>query len=184
MLFRGVMEFKEKSLLSEKKKYWENPKPAYLMIGSGQSNRMFPEGNVDALLLIGSLNKSQLLIFLQLRDLITINYQLDKKYPKLSRNMNEISLKLDGLDELKRLMQRNNNVKNLTELGIIRKGKHKRYMVNPFILIPSRDFKWHAATWMYYKYIDVENGVGIDQVMISMDMSIDESIKNMNTIIS
>jgi len=136
----------ESHLGKQKGEYWKNPKPAYTMIGSGQSTKMFPSGNIDTLAVIGSLNKSQLMIFLYFRDIISINYRLDKQYPKPSRNLNEVSLKVGDHSAIKSLMQRNNNIKELVDLKILKKGKNKSYMVNPFILIPNRDFKWHAAT--------------------------------------
>lgn len=169
----------DKNVKADRQPYWKDPKPSYMMVGAGQNTRMFPEGGVDALRLIGSLNKSQLEIFLYFRDLIVIRNQLEKKYPKPSRNLNEISLQGTGYEDLKRLMQRNNNIKTLTDLGIVKKGKKKRYMVNPFILIPSRNFKWHAATWMYYKFIDESNGQDLDSILISMNMTLDESMKYM-----
>ena len=86
---------------------------------------------------------------------------------------------INNIDGMKRLMQRNNNIKVLTEKGIVKKGKNKRYMVNPYILIPSRNFKWHAATWMHYKFIDEDKGINLEMVLTSMNLSLDESIKQM-----
>jgi hypothetical protein len=164
--------------------FWRDPKPPYTMIGSGQTTKMFPSGTVDTLAVIGSLNKSQLEIFLFFRGRITLNYQLDKKYPDASRNLNEVSLSLDGdyTQTIKSLMQRNNNIKALFEKQILKKGKKKSYMVNPFILIPNREFKRHAATWQYYHIIDTDKGITLDQILVSMELSLDETMKHMGYI--
>jgi hypothetical protein len=150
------------------------------MIGSGKTTRMFPTGTVDALAVIGSLNKSQLEIFLYFRDVIAFQYQLDKNYPNLSRNLNEVSLvgEDDHTKKIKSLMQRNNNIKALVDKKILKKGKKKCYMVNPFILIPNREFKRHAGTWQYYEHIDTDKGITLDQILISMQLSLDESIES------
>lgn len=171
---------KNKSTTS-KSEFWKNPKPAYTMIGSGQATRMFPSGVVDALAVIGSLNKSQLQIFLFFRDMIQLNYKIDKEYPRSERNTNEVSLDLDSdnVKKIKHLMQRNNNIKALVDKKILKKGKKKNYMVNPFILIPSRDFKWHAATWQHYHLINTEKGVTLDQILVSLELSLDESLSHM-----
>ncbi|MCP3684806.1 MAG: hypothetical protein GY861_19230 [bacterium] len=165
-----------------KNQYWKDPKPPYTMIGSGQATKMFPTGTIDTLAVIGSLNKSQLEIFLYFRNRISINYQLDKKYPNASRNLNEVNLALDTdhTKLIKALMQRNNNIKALVDKQILKKGKKKCYMVNPFILIPNREFKRHAATWLYYNLIDTTNDITLDQVLISMDQSLDDSLQYMD----
>ena len=163
----------------EKQPFWKDPKPPYMMIGSGEKSRMFPQGTVDALLVIGSLNKSQLEIFMYFREMVRHNYKMDREMIKPDRNLNEVDLRVSNIDGMKRLMQRNNNIKVLTEKGIVKKGKNKRYMVNPYILIPSRNFKWHAATWMHYKFIDEDKGINLEMVLTSMNLSLDESIKQM-----
>lgn len=175
------MSQEEQASVSHKKQFWKDPKPPYTMIGSGQKTKMFPTGAVDAFAVIGSLNKSQLQIFLYFRDMISHKYKLDKKYPNASRNLNEVCLSLDDdyTKAIKSLMQRNNNIKVLVDKQILKKGKKKTYMVNPFILIPNREFKRHAATWQYYSLIDNDKGITLDQVLVSMELSLDESIKHM-----
>jgi hypothetical protein len=167
-----------------KNEYWRDPKPGYTMIGSGQTTRMFPSGTIDALSVIGSLNESQLKIFLYFRDMIQVMNKLESKYPDSRRNLNEISLILDDpyTKVIKSLMQRNNNVKALVDKNILKKGKKKSYMVNPFILIPNREFKRHAATWQYYQLIELDKGITLDLILVNLELTLDESIKNMNLI--
>jgi len=167
-----------------KNEYWRDPKPAYTMIGSGQTTKMFPSGTIDTLSVIGSLNESQLKIFLYFRDMIQITNKLESKYPDSSRNLNEVSLILDDpyTKMIKSLMQRNNNVKALVEKSILKKGKKKSYMVNPFILIPNREFKRHAAIWQYYQLIEVDKGITLDQILLNLELTLDESIKKMKLI--
>lgn len=176
------MSQQDNSRTTPTNQYWKDPKPAYTMIGSGKTTRMFPAGTVDALAVIGSLNKSQLEIFLYFRDVIAIQYQTDKKYPNPNRNLNEVSLVMDDdyTKKIKSLMQRNNNIKALVDKKILKKGKKKCYMVNPFILIPNREFKRHAGTWQYYEHIDADKGITLDQVLISMQLSLDESIESID----
>jgi hypothetical protein len=175
------MEFEKAAVSGEKPPFWKDPKPPYTMIGSGESNRMFPQGTVDALWVIGSLNKSQLTLFMCFKFIVMDNYKMDRQMPggNANRNLNEVDLRISGIDEMKKLMQRNNNIKALTEKGIVKKGKNKRYMVNPYILIPNRDFKRHAAAWMHYKLIDADKGIDLEMVLQSMELSIDESVKQM-----
>ena len=175
------MELEKAAVTVEKPPYWKDPKPPYTMIGSGEKNRMFPQGTVDALWVIGSLNKSQLTLFMCFKFIVMSNYKLDREMPggDENRNLNEVDLRVSGIDVMKKLMQRNNNIKALTEKGIVKKGKGKRYMVNPYILIPNRDFKRHAATWMYYKLIDAEKGIDLEMVLTGMNLSLEESIKQM-----
>jgi len=167
-----------------KNEYWRDPKPAYAMIGSGQTTKMFPEGVIDTLSVIGRLNESQLEIFLYFRDMIQVNNKLESKCPDSIRNLNEVNLVLDDpyTKMTKSLMQRNNNVKALVDKKILKKGKKKNYMVNPFILIPNREFKRHAAIWQYYQLIDLDKGLTLDKILVSVELSLDESIKNMNLI--
>ena len=165
-----------------KNQFWKDPKPPYTMIGSGKTTRMFPTGSVDALAVIGSLNKSQLQIFLFFREMINANYQLEKKYPDFSRNLNEVSLVVGDCSYVKSLMQRNNNIMTLVDMKVVKKGKKKSYMVNPFILIPNREFKRHAATWQYYELIDADQGITLDNILVNLELSLDESIKHMELI--
>lgn len=153
-----------------KQPYWKDPKPSYTMIGSGAANKMFPENTIDALAVIGSLNQSQLEIFLYFRDMLTIQYQLDKKYPNLGRNLNEVCLNIDDdyTKRIKSLMQKNNNVKTIVYKSLIKKGKRKCYMVNPFVLLPNRDFKRHAQLWKYYDFLDEQKGLTLETFLISL----------------
>lgn len=173
-----------KTTAPHKNEYWRDPKPAYTMIGSGQTTKMFPEGTIDTLSVIGRLNESQLEIFLYFRDMIQVNSKLESKYPDSIRNLNEVNLALDDpyTKMTKSLMQRNNNVKALVDKKILKKGKRKNYMVNPFILIPNREFKRHAATWQYYQTIELDKGITLDIILANLELTIDESIKNMNLI--
>jgi hypothetical protein len=173
-----------KNAVPSKNEYWRDPKPAYTMIGTGQTTSMFPSGTIDTLSVIGSLNESQLKIFLYFRDMIQITNKLESKYPDLRRNLNEVSLILDDpyTKMIKSLMQRNNNVKALVDKSILKKGKKKSYMVNPFILIPNREFKRHAAIWQYYQLIELDKGITLDVILANLELTIDESIKNINPI--
>lgn len=162
-----------------KNEYWRDPKPAYTMIGSGQTTKMFPSGTIDALSVIGGLNESQLKIFLYFRDMLQIYNKLESKAPDSRRNLNEVNLALDDpyTKMTKSLMQRNNNVKALVDKKILKKGKKKSYMVNPFILIPNREFKRHAAIWQYYQLIELDKGITLDMILANLELTIDESIK-------
>jgi len=173
-----------KTTASPKNEYWRDPKPAYTMISSGQATKVFPLGGVDTLSVVGSLNESQLKIFLYFRDMMQVTNKLELKYPDSRRNLNEVSLMLsDPYTKMtKSLMQRNNNVKALVDKGILKKGKNKSYMVNPFILIPNREFKRHAATWQYYQLIELDKGITLDMILTNLELTIDESITNMNLI--
>jgi hypothetical protein len=173
-----------KTATPSKTEYWRDPKPAYTMIGTGQTTKMFPSGTIDTLSVIGSLNESQLKIFIYFRDMLQITNKLESKYPDSRRNLNEVNLILDDpyTKMTKSLMQRNNNVKALVDKNILKKGKKKSYMVNPFILIPNREFKRHAAIWQYYQLIDVDKGITLDNILVSLEITLDESIKNMNLI--
>ncbi|MCI2282615.1 hypothetical protein L3081_03355 [Colwellia sp. MSW7] len=175
---------KNKNATTSKNEYWRDPKPAYTMIGTGQTTKMFPSGTIDTLSVIGSLNESQLKIFLYFRDMIKINNQLESKYPDSRRNLNEVSLILDDsyTKMIKSLMQRNNNVKTLVDKNILKKGKKKSYMINPFLLIPNREFKRHLGLWQYYQSIDVAKGKTLDNLLVYFELTLDESIKNMDVI--
>jgi hypothetical protein len=79
-------------------------------------------------------------------------------------------------------MQRNNNINALVDKKILKKGKYKRYMVNPFILLPNRDFNRHAGTWQYYQDIDIDKGITLDLILVKMELTLDDSIKAMDII--
>jgi hypothetical protein len=179
-----IQQNQNKTATPSKSEYWRDPKPAYTMIGTGQATKMFPSGTIDSLAIVGSLNESQLIIFLYFRDMIQATNKLESKYPDSRRNLNEVSLVLDGphTKMIKLLMQRNNNIKALVDKKILKKGKKKSYMVNPFILIPNREFKRHAAIWQYYQQIDLDKGITLDSILVTLELSIDESIKHMDLI--
>jgi hypothetical protein len=178
------LQNQNKTATPPKNDYWRDPKPAYTMIGSGQTTKIFPSGTVDTLAIIGSLNESQLKIFLYFRDMIQATNRLESKYPDSRRNLNEVSLVLDDpyTKMIKLLMQRNNNIKALVDKKILKKGKKKSYMVNPFILIPNREFKRHAAIWQYFRQIDLDKRITLDSILVTLELSLDESIKHMNLI--
>jgi hypothetical protein len=178
------LQNQNKTATPPKNDYWRDPKPAYTMIGSGQTTKIFPSETVDTLAIIGSLNESQLKIFLYFRDMIQATNRLESKYPDSRRNLNEVSLVLDDpyTKMIKLLMQRNNNIKALVDKKILKKGKKKSYMVNPFILIPNREFKRHAAIWQYFRQIDLDKRITLDSILVTLELSLDESIKHMNLI--
>jgi hypothetical protein len=116
--------------------------------------------------------------------MIQATNRLESKYPDSRRNLNEVSLVLDDpyTKMIKLLMQRNNNIKALVDKKILKKGKKKSYMVNPFILIPNREFKRHAAIWQYFRQIDLDKRITLDSILVTLELSLDESIKHMNLI--
>jgi hypothetical protein len=124
---------------------WKDRRPPYLMVGSGYPSAVHDYPDVmDAIAVIGSLNKSQLKIFLYFKDMITIGYSLyNKNSIAHLRNLNEFCfsdriLESESHQEIKALMQKNNNIKTLVDLKLVKRSKRKCFMVNPYVLIPSK----------------------------------------------
>jgi len=129
--------------------------PPYSTIGSGFSTKDFKEDVVvDAFKVIGNLSPQQLEIFLYFRDEV-VQKQLDEFRTNIANTSpNTIVLSKSTLDyktkELKRLLRANGNSKKMIELDIIRKVKAGVYMVNPYILIPTKNFSDVASEWNNY----------------------------------
>lgn len=162
----------------------KNPKPRYMAVGTGISSRNYPNGNIDGLKVIGSLTPKQLEIFLYFRDRIIINNDSNWAAPGSIRNVNEVSLLNmddDYTQKTKKLMQMNNNIKALIEKKLLKKGKKKCYMVNPFVLVPFDEFPRHAATWLYYDLIDISKGFTLD-IFLAMDkLTVEQAIEKQLT---
>jgi hypothetical protein len=133
--------------------------PNYTMIGSGVATKDFPEHLViDTLALVGSLNTSQLKIFLFFRDkIVEANQQrffAGNKITPAGLNPNEVILDRSKHDlvavSIRKLMRDNDNKNFLIDNMILKQKATNLFMVNPFLLIPKDHFSSIAEQWASY----------------------------------
>jgi hypothetical protein len=122
-------------------------KPPFTAIGNGRTSRKFTHSVMDTLSVFGKLNPTQQKIVLYFRDIITTN-RINASLRKTTlERPNDVILKTKEHKEIKELLGKNSNLKSLREKNIIRKIAHQSYMINPYMFIPSDDFKTVAQQW-------------------------------------
>lgn len=134
----------------EKKK--KVPCPPYITVGNGISTKLFPASVVmDAFRVFSELSSAQQWLFIELKDIfVTQNISAWQKNRSME-NPNLIQLDKNKLNEehaaIKAVMGRNRNGATLEAKGVLKKVANGRYMLNPYIFIPSDDFEKVAQIW-------------------------------------
>lgn len=127
-------------------------KPPYLVIGNGNTSKIFKQDVVmDTLAVFASLSPKQQQIVLLLRnEMIRNQMEAFQKKTQLA-NPNEIHLSHTTTDEVaplvKDLLRANGNGKILTDKKVLRKIKTNVYMLNPFMFIPAYKFAETVQLW-------------------------------------
>jgi hypothetical protein len=126
--------------------------PPYITVGNGVATKTFPEKVVmDGFKVFSELSKTQQRLFVDLKDIL-VQQQMSNHYAsrKVS-NPNLVLLTRDKDDELhqsiRTRMSQNRNRSSLEEKGVLKQVKPGQYMLNPYIFIPSNDFKEIAEIW-------------------------------------
>jgi hypothetical protein len=130
--------------------------PPYITVGNGLSTKEFKEVDVvDAFAVFGKLSKAQQKLFIMLKDILVMQ-NMESHYRKIRhQNPNQIVLQKCKTNEEHQLirtnMSQNKNGKRLMEEGVLKQKKPGVYMLNPYLFIPSYNFKETADTWKTYK---------------------------------
>jgi hypothetical protein len=126
--------------------------PPYITVGNGLSTTNFSkEVVVDAFKAFSELSKTQQGLFVDLKDIL-VQQQMTNHYSKrkvdnpnlviLERNKNNLVHQ-----NIRTKMGQNLNRKILEKVGILIQIKPGQYMLNPYVFIPSTDFKEVVGIW-------------------------------------
>jgi hypothetical protein len=141
----------EKLVTTHQKKKVDK-KPSYIIVGNGVATKAFPAAvTMDAFRVFSSLTKEQQGLFIDLKD-IYVQQNLDNyQKQRTVENPNKIVLDKNKDNELhqsiKARMGNRRNCTTLEEKGVLKKIKTGIYMLNPYLFIPSDDFKQIAEIW-------------------------------------
>lgn len=127
-------------------------KPPYITVGNGVATKKFPnEVAMDAFKVFSQLSKTQQELFIDIKDIYVTQNMTNWQSKHKAENPNLVYLDKNKGNEdhqnIKKRMGQNRNGSKLQELGVLIKVKNSVYMLNPYIFIPSYDFKKVSEFW-------------------------------------
>jgi hypothetical protein len=133
------------------KKTKKGKAPPYIAVGNGKYGKEFSKDNImDAFDVIGSLSPKQLEIFLYFKNHVVENHMSAHHRKTLNDQINHVHLPKSGVpkaDVIRKLLGENKNAQAMVEKNIIKRISSYEYMVNPYLLIPTKNFKDVVAKW-------------------------------------
>lgn len=126
--------------------------PPYITVGNGIATKAFPKNLViDTFRVLNELTKEQRELVADLKDIL-VQQQMKAHYSnKNIKKQNIITLegknKNDIHDHISKKMSEHRNCTELEKKGVIVKLKNRQYMLNPYMFIPSKDFKHVSEIW-------------------------------------
>ncbi|MCP3684807.1 MAG: hypothetical protein GY861_19235 [bacterium] len=129
--------------------------PPYITVGNGIATKAFPDSvAVDTIRVLNELTKEQRGLVADLKDILVEQWMSDHYSNRISKNPNLITLQRKGNNEchdnISKRMSEHRNCTELTEKGVLVKVKNRQYMLNPYMFIPSKDFKQIEELWREY----------------------------------
>lgn len=114
--------------------------PGYTLLGNGRATRNGGY-SMDILDICAELNTAEMKLLKFLRD------EVDRNKMAKEKNVNLVkpTRSHEWTDYLKIAMKK--NYSHMECVGIIKRVRRGTYMMNPYVLIPTKDFEYHAKEW-------------------------------------
>lgn len=130
----------DETITIEKRKKRKEPYPGYTMWGNGHTTK-FGGKSVDVLDILKELGKPEMSLMQFLRDEMKIN--TTNKVEDI--NMIEPAISHEFTPYLKSVLKK--NYAHMECLGILKRMKRGKYMLNPWLFIPTKDVERMKEIW-------------------------------------
>ena len=124
--------------------------PPFVAVGNGNCTQDFKADVVmDAFCIVGALSPKQLEIFLYFKDEV-VRKNMNAHFSSINDiEVNHIYLSQsdDNSKKIKKLLGENKNAQDMIDKKIFKKISASKYMVNPYLIIPMKNFDDVVKKW-------------------------------------
>jgi len=125
--------------------------PPFIAVGNGNTSKAFREkAVVDGFEIVCSLSPKQIEIFSYFKKQVLDNHLSAYRAKSYTPQINHVFFPKSTdpeADTIRKLLGQNNNATTMIDKNVIKKISLHEYMVNPYLLIPTKNFDEVAKLW-------------------------------------